>query len=399
MTTALIVGGGIAGPATAMALHKAGIRSVVHEAYDVGADEAGAFVTLMENGLDALRAIDALEPVLERSFPAAGVDFMSSSGRALGHVTLGDGPSGDATPRTPRTLRRSALYRVLYEEAARRGIPVEHGKRFTGATATPGGRVTASFADGSTAEGDLLIGADGLRSTTRQVIDPDAPGPRYTGLNTVFGYTRDSSAPAAPDGYRMIYGKRSFVGYTTAPDGETWWFVNMPGPELTRADITGTTSDQWRERLLALFAQDTTPAADLVAATGPTLISSNTYDLPRLPVWQNGTMVVIGDAAHAAAHAGQGGSMALEDSVILAKCLRDVPGIPQALKTYEHLRRDRVERVVALSARMGDDKMPSRLKRVLRDAMMPRLLERGRPGTPGWLAGHRIDWQAPVGAA
>ncbi|MFI0259640.1 FAD-dependent monooxygenase [Streptomyces sp. NPDC017056] len=393
MTTALIIGGGIAGPATAMALHKAGIRSVVHEAYDAAADEAGAFVTLMENGLDALRAIDALEPVLDRSFAAAGVDFTSSSGRELGHVPMGDGRPGGATP---RTLRRASLYRVLYEEAARRGIDVVHGKRFTGATTTAGGRVVASFADGSTAEGDLLIGADGLRSTTRRVIDPDAPEPRYTGLNTVFGYTRDSTAPASPDGYRMIYGKRSFVGYTTAPDGETWWFVNMPGPELSRAEITGTTSDQWRERLLALFAQDRTPAADLVAATGNTMISSNTYDLPALPVWHNGSMVVIGDAAHAAAHAGQGGSMALEDSVVLAKCLRDIPGIPRALTAYEGLRRERVERVVAMSARMGDDKMPSRLKGALRDAMMPRLLARGRPGTPGWLAGHRIEWQEPV---
>jgi 2-polyprenyl-6-methoxyphenol hydroxylase-like FAD-dependent oxidoreductase len=350
VTHALIIGGGIAGAVTAMALKKAGITATVYEAYPVGADDIGAFLTIMNNGVDALRAIDAHHTVIENSFPANTIEFYSAGGEHHGSQVIGDG----ADVNGPRTLTRATLYRALHDEAAHRGIQLAHGKRLMDATTEPDGRVVASFADGTRAEGNLLIGADGLHSATRSIIDPDAPGPRYAGLNVAYGYAHDSSLPAAANSYRMIEGSQGFFGYTTAPDGETWWFARLAGPELTKSQIADTSPEQVKQRLADTFANDDTPASRIVHATGDTIFMSNAYDVPATPVWHAGSMVLVGDAAHAASPAaGQGASMALEDSVILAKCLRDVPDIQQAFRSYERLRRGRVERLVAASAAQG----------------------------------------------
>jgi FAD-dependent urate hydroxylase len=108
-------------------------------------------------------------------------------------------------------------------------------------------------------------------------------------------------------------------------------------------------------------------------------------------------MIIIGDAAHATSPAsGQGASMAIEDAVTLAKCLRDNKNAAAAFTTYESLRRDRVERVVAQGKRNGDGKT---LGPVMRH-VLPLVLKLYRPSEKSmdWLYGHRIDWQAPAAA-
>jgi 2-polyprenyl-6-methoxyphenol hydroxylase-like FAD-dependent oxidoreductase len=128
---ALIIGGGIAGPVTAMALQRAGIDSVVYEAYDSSAGlDAGAFLTIAVNGLDALRVLDAHEPVLEAGFPTRKIEFFSGTGKRLGEVPIGETlPDGTVT----HTIKRADLYRVLHDESIRRGIRIEHGKRLVDA--------------------------------------------------------------------------------------------------------------------------------------------------------------------------------------------------------------------------------------------------------------------------
>src|SRR5918998_4799632 len=101
----LIIGGGIAGPVTAMALQRAGIDPVVYEAYDTSAGlDAGAFLTVAVNGLDALRTLDAHEAVLDAGFPTRSIEFFSGTGKHLGEVPIGGTPpDGTGTP----TLKRA----------------------------------------------------------------------------------------------------------------------------------------------------------------------------------------------------------------------------------------------------------------------------------------------------
>ncbi|MEU1309423.1 FAD-dependent monooxygenase [Streptomyces cinnamoneus] len=401
MTHALIIGGGIAGPVTAMALQRAGIGSTVYEAYPSGADHAGAFLVLFANGLEALAVIGADRPVREHSFPSGTVEFLSDTGSTLGTRPIagsGDGPR-------PRTLPRAALYRALRDEATRRGIRVEYGKRLVStssstSTVTSTGRrpaVTAVFADGTRAEGDLVIGADGIHSRTRALLDPAAPVPRHTGQLTVCGRTRATGHRVPTGTYRMMYGSRGFFGCTTGPDGTTYWFANIPGAELPRASLTSLTPGRWRGRVTETFADDRTPAAAIAAATGDDIVATNAYDIPTTPVWHDTRTVLVGDAAHATApNAAQGASMAIEDGVVLARCLRDLPVPAEAFAAYERLRRERVERVVAMSAAMAGRVAATPEERRARDEDVARRMADDTGGGTEWLTGYRIDWGAPV---
>jgi len=99
-------------------------------------------------------------------------------------------------------------------------------------------------------------------------------------------------------------------------------------------------------------------------------------NMPKVPTWYRGPMIIIGDAAHAASpSSGQGASMAIEDALVLAKCLRDVPDTTAAFAAFERIRRPRVERVVAFGARSSNSKAPGRVGRVVRDIMLPVVLK------------------------
>jgi FAD-dependent urate hydroxylase len=392
---ALIIGGGVAGPVAAMALRQAGIDSVVYEAYAGGADDAGAFLTFASNGLDALRTIDAHHLVRSESFPTPRMTIQSGTGKHLGDVPNG-GTLPDGT--VSQTLKRADLYRALRDEAVRRGARVEYGKRLVDAQTTPDG-VMARFEDGTEAVGDLLIGADGIHSRTRRIIAPSAPGARYIPVLNIGGYARNVRVQAELGTFRMVFGKRAFFGYAVHPSGEVWWFANPPrANEPTGAELAAIGTEQWREMLMDLFAGDDSPAVEIIRSTPGKLAGWATYDLPSVPTWHRGSLVIIGDAAHATApSSGQGASMAIEDAVVLSRCLRDLPDTRQAFAAYERLRRARVERIVAHGARTSNSKAAGPVAQVLRDLMMPLILKRVAGGESlAWMHDYHIAWDDKV---
>src|SRR4051812_19178868 len=114
--TALVIGGGIAGPIAALALRKAGIEATLYEAYDGTADEAGGGLTVASNGQFALDALDAGDVLRDIGTPVAGIELRTWRGRTLGAFgTLPGLPPG-------RFVWRSDLYRALRDEAGRRGV-------------------------------------------------------------------------------------------------------------------------------------------------------------------------------------------------------------------------------------------------------------------------------------
>jgi len=324
------------------------------------------------------------------------MEIRSGTGKHLGVV-----PNGGILPdRTvSHTLKRSDLYRTLRDEAIQRGARVEHGKRLVDAEAQPDGGIVARFEDGTEVEGDLLIGADGIHSRTRRIIDPSAPGARYIPVLNIGGYASGVRFQAEPETFHMVFAKRAFFGYAVHPSGEIWWFANPPRPdEPTRAELAAIGTEQWREMLVDLFAEDDSPAVEIIRATPGRLAGWATYDLPKVPTWHRGPMVVIGDAAHATSpSSGQGASMAIEDGVVLARCLRDLPEVPRAFTAYERLRRKRVERIVAHGARTSNSKAAGPIGRKIRDFMMPMILKRvANAGSLAWMHDYHIDWSAKV---
>ncbi|WP_340686162.1 FAD-dependent monooxygenase [Amycolatopsis coloradensis] len=393
MAKVLIAGGGIAGTITAIALHETGHEPVIHEAYGRNAEGVGAFLTLAVNGLDALGPLGLKGLVKGLGFDTPRIRMRLGDGRELADLALG-GKLEDGT--VSQTVLRSDLYIGLRDEAVRRGIEIRYGKRLADARETASD-VLATFEDGSTAEGDLLIGADGLRSRVRTIIDPRAPSPRYVPLLNTGGVAEGLRLDDEPGVMHMTFGKRLFFTHIVHPDGGVWWFANVPRKhEPSPADLAVPTT--WREDLIRQLAVDRTPAVEIVRATREIYRPWATYDFPSVPAWRTDRMVILGDAAHATSPAaGQGAAMAIEDAVTLARCLRDVPSIPKALAVYEGLRRERVEAVVERGKRNGDSKAAGPIGRVIRDFFLTRAFKNLPEEDPNaFMWRHRIDWEAPV---
>ncbi|MBU2662004.1 FAD-dependent monooxygenase [Actinoplanes bogorensis] len=380
---ALIAGGGIAGTVAALALDRAGWAPQVFEARAHDADERGAFLTVAVNGVSALRAL-GLDPavVLAAGFPTPSLTMTNGAGRDLGVLSLG-GPM-------TTTIRRVGLYSALRSAVVARGIPISYGKGLRDFTEEPGG-VSVRFADGSGADGELLVGADGIRSRTRSVLDPTGPAPTYLGLLNAGGFTDRPVGSTEPGMVHMAFGRKAFFGWTSAPDGTVWWFANPPRKEPVRpGDFT---PSSWRAHLIELFADDAFPAAGIIRATPEVLGPWNTDDLRRVPVWRSRRVVLIGDAAHAVApSSGQGASMAFEDGATLGLCLPAGSDVAAGLSDYEQRRRSRVEKVVAVGRRNGSGKTAGPVGAAIRDAMFPLVMKMlYRKGDPqAWIYDHRV---------
>ncbi|KAA2258137.1 NAD(P)-binding protein [Solihabitans fulvus] len=385
--TALVIGGGIAGPVTALALRKAGIEATVHEAHPGPSDGVGAMLTVAPNGLNALKVVGADDVVRAVGQPVPGMVMGDSRGnRFVESPGLSGLPASQA-------MARSDLFRVLHDHAVANGVRVEHGKRLVGVDETPTG-VTARFADGSTATADILIGADGIRSTVRTLIDQDAPGPEYGGVLSFGGIATGSGVPAEPGVMHFVFGA-AFIGYWAQPDGTIVWFGSLPHAEpMTSAQAREVPSADWMARLRELYTDDDL-ASTLLAHSDPDelFVTGPMEMMPPVPHWHRGRMVLVGDSAHApSSSSGQGASLAVESAIELARCLRDLPDASSAFAAYENLRRPRVESIAAAAARTnrkkaGEDAAPS-----------------GPPSfpTPEQMLGpvhrHLIDWDQTVTA-
>ena len=393
---AIIVGGGVAGPATALALAKAGVESVVLERRTDAQAEDGSYFSLAPNGVDALRVLDAFDLVEDDGFPTSTNRMVGATGAFLGSMTLGpaldDGWVG-------LTMKRPHLASRLAAEARRRGVEVLTGAAVT-SVSDHGDHVTATLEDGTVVRGDILIGADGVRSLVRRAIDAAAPDARYVGLTNFGGITRATpiAADLTPEAWEFVFGRRAFTGAHPTPDGDVVWFVNVPEPAISREERASTTPEQWRAKLLELVAEDAGPMRELIDGGELELAGDNTYDLGHTPTWSRGRMIVIGDAAHAPSpSSGQGASLALEDAVVLAQAIRDASSVPDAFAAFEKARRERVEKIVAAGARSSSSKVPGRVGRVFQDAVLRMVFRYAvTESRTAWIGGSRIDWDANV---
>lgn len=381
---ALIVGGGVAGSAAALALQRSGAEVEVLERRAEGA--AGSYLTLAPNGLSAADALDVLPAVERAGFPTDANLLLGAAGRRLGLLSLGVPlPSGVRGV----TVRRSALVGVLAGALEERGVAIRRGARVA---AVQGSRVTLD--DGEVLEADLVVGADGVRSAVRAAIDPGAPAPRYVGLTNFGGITEGSpiASRLRQRAWTMVFGRRAFFGAHPTPSGDVVWFVNVPEPEIPREVRASTTEQQWLDRLGGLVADDAGPAAALIRAGRLELAGDSTFDVPRVLRWRAGATVLIGDAAHAPApSSGQGASMALEDAVVLGRELEGARDVPGALGRFEAARRRRVERIVAAGARSSSSKIPGPLGLRVQEGVM-RLLFRHvvTERSTAWMTGYRL---------
>jgi 2-polyprenyl-6-methoxyphenol hydroxylase-like FAD-dependent oxidoreductase len=332
--TVAVAGGGIAGCAVALAVHRAGHRAVVLEADPRPAADVGAFLVLAGGGVRALVELGALDPVDAVAARLDGFVVQAPDGTVTAEHPLAAG--------TPdfRAVRRGALCEVLRRCVVEAGIELRRSARVV-ATGRADERVRVVLDDGGKLEADLLVGADGLGSRLRAQVDPDGPPPRYAGQRIYYGRAPLIGVGRAR-GFHTVVGGAPFGHLAVA--GETWWFSRVTGPPLD----PGATDADHRADLLGHVEGI---AARLAAATD-VVLGVDARDLPFVSRWERDRVLLVGDAAHAASPAsGQGGSTALEDGVVLGKALRDTGDVDAAVALFTRVRAGRTQANVVASAR------------------------------------------------
>jgi 2-polyprenyl-6-methoxyphenol hydroxylase-like FAD-dependent oxidoreductase len=383
--TIAIIGAGIAGPALGVALCRAGFDAIVYESTDSPRDDAGAFLNVAPNGLSALRALGLGQVLDGIGFQNDRLIFHNESGRVLADMPVGG-----------MTVMRGALSRALRESAGRAGVRFEFGKTLMSIDTRDEG-VLAQFADGTAARARALIGADGIHSRTRQSSFPDAPKPTYTGIINLGGIVSTDLPPTAP-AMHMVFGRRSFFGYAVRPGGETYWFSNFARrDEPPRTQLSTVDAHQFKRALLDLHRDDPPEVRRILDAVHGQMGIFPVHDILSLPAWHHGAICLIGDAAHAIGpHVGQGASLALEDALLVAKCLRDFDNPTVAFATFERLRRPRVDPIARQSRRTGQQKAPAGWAgRKVRDLVLPVFL-RSSARAASEIYRYPLDWDSPV---
>lgn len=381
-----IIGSGIAGLAAGLSLKKAGIEAVILEASSKQRESSGSFFGLHPNGRDVLKTLG-----IESSVLKGGVEthefHLFSQRRSLTKV-----------PTDVMTNERSAVAKALRLKAISQGVEIQYGKKLT-TVAQSEEQITAVFADGSKADGICLIGADGIHSKTRRVVFRDSPRPYYNGMVRSSAITTNELMIKPTYGTtNMIMGKDAFFSYLVRQDGYINWFSNrFDLEEPMRGQIEAIPQADWKADLMSLYEGDDPIINSIITTTDANIHKYPVYDMPLFDSWYKDRVCLIGDAAHApSSKADQDASMALEDAIIIAKCLRDIPDPPQAFVTFESLRKPRVDALFRKTRKSAGNRKPRTVVgRVTRDLFLPINLKIANQTTRR-MYNYHINWDEPV---
>jgi salicylate hydroxylase len=343
-----IVGGGIGGLAAALALLKCGFDVKVHEQASVLA-EIGAGLQISANGTGVLDQLGVLDAARQIGCEPTGKQIrLWSTGQTWKLFDLG-AASVERYGHPYLMIHRADLHGLLFD-AVRSKSPdaIRTGARCTGFLQSDGG-VTLSFADGSSSTADILVGADGVHSAVRQAMfGPDRP--QFTGCMAWRGLVPMTLLPerlrapvgtnwVGPGGHVVMYPLRrgellNFVGIVERDDwkGESW--TDAGSREECADDFSG-----WHPDIHEIIRNIDTPYKWALIGRDP------------LPEWTSGRVTLLGDACHPTLpFLAQGANMALEDGLVLARCLEKYDAPEAALQHYEAARIERTTKIVRGSA-------------------------------------------------
>lgn len=335
----IIIGAGIGGLATALALKRIGIEARVFER--VGTlNEVGAGLTLWANAVKALRKLGLAE-ITNSAFNLADGDIYSWQGNRLS--SLSAQKLQHRFGATNLAMHRADLQAVLLA-AVGPGM-LELGSQCSSFEQDEDG-VTVHFADGRSAHGCLLIGADGIHSTVRTQLFGEEK-PRYAGYTAWRGVT---TPPAVEMRVGEYWGCGTRFGLVPLTQGRYYWFATRNAREGEQEHRAGR-----KHEVLALFARWHASIPAIIEATPESaILRSDIYDRPPRTHWTQGRVTLLGDAAHPMTpNLGQGACQALEDALVLAHCLEQTANVSVALQLYQARRIPRTTRIVNRSWSLG----------------------------------------------
>jgi 2-polyprenyl-6-methoxyphenol hydroxylase-like FAD-dependent oxidoreductase len=295
----------------------------------------------------ALREIGVLAEFLKRGDAADGLDLFTSAGVKIASLPTPrlagpDVPAGGA-------IMRPVLAAILADATRAAGTNVRLGATFRDIADGPDS-VSVTFADGSVANYDLVIGADGLYSKTREAIFPNAPKPRFTGQcvwRAVLPRLPEINAPV------MWIGDKVKVGANPVSKDEMYIFVTEDRPTNDYVDPARFT-EMLRDLLAPFKAPLVKKLHDLVNDYSR-IVYRPLEGLLVPPPWSKGRVVLIGDAVHATTpHLASGACIGIEDAIVLAEEIGSADNLASGLKAFQNRRWERCRMVVENSLRLGE---------------------------------------------
>lgn len=347
ISTALIVGGSIAGINAAIALAQAGVQVDVVE---LSAQPLGASLAFSGRAAETLVELGIYDEVHATGRPSTPDSTATSIRNPATGEIINPGPQ---RPTWPGAVDAIGVYRPVFLEIAqaaaeRLGVRIRKGVTYESFDDGADG-VTVVFTDGETACYDLFVAADGIGSKTRELIFPDAPKPQFAGQLSIRWMA--PGGPVQDEGWYVSPLGR--LGFYYLPQGMVYIpaVINLPEWRwFSEEDIRAT--------FTALLDSMSAPAIkELRSRLDETSeLIGRPFEWLLLPdPWYKGRTVLIGDAAHAtSAHMGMGGGMALEDAVVLGQSIAAATTLPEALEAFMKRRFERVKLVVETSVKLGE---------------------------------------------
>jgi 2-polyprenyl-6-methoxyphenol hydroxylase-like FAD-dependent oxidoreductase len=341
----LIIGGGIAGMAAAIALSRRGIQTEIVEinrewsVYHAGIAVQGNFIR-------AMAALGIAEQIVKAGFVCKNLQLHDPAGRLLAELP-GSSQDGSHLP-SDLGLMRSALHQVLTGAVRTLGIKPRLGVTFA-SMAQERNAVRVDFTDGASSRYDLVIGADGVYSKVRSLLFGEAGEPQFTGQGT---WRYNLPRPPEVDRVRVYRGKPGGIaGLVPLTQDTMSGFVISSEPGNPRFQ---------RDTLAAEFRKRLAGYGDVMAAvreqiTDSALVVYRPLETLLVPApWHRGRALLIGDAAHTTTpHLGQGAAMAVEDAVVLGEELAQAMSLERALEAFARRRHQRVRAIGEASIQLG----------------------------------------------
>jgi 2-polyprenyl-6-methoxyphenol hydroxylase-like FAD-dependent oxidoreductase len=344
----IVAGAGIGGFTAAIAMRRVGLEVAILERTPE-LREVGAGLLLAANAQKALAKLGLAEAVARLGTPASTAEIRSWRGKVLASIPAAELEKRVGAPSA--AVHRADLQALLVREVGKRTLRLD--AEVEGFEQDESG-VSVFLAGGSEKRADILVGADGLRSNIRTALfGPEKP--RYAGY-TAWRAVVEPTEELLPWGTGFeSWGRGLRFGCAHIGRGRVYWFAAANAPELERDGPSGSLAGP-KATLLRLFGNWHPPIGELVEATDEgVILRTDIYDRePPGKIWGEGRVTLVGDAAHPMTpNLGQGACQAVEDAVVLARCLQKGDATAVALRRYERSRHERVAMVVRRSRRVG----------------------------------------------
>jgi 2-polyprenyl-6-methoxyphenol hydroxylase-like FAD-dependent oxidoreductase len=353
MSRIAIIGGGIGGLATAISLRRYGFEPEVFEQAPKLLD-VGAAIALWSNAMRVLDYLSLRDKILESAGEIKEIRWLTQDGTTLNSVRF----SAQAMPSV--ALHRADLQHILLNALPPSSIHLNHSflEQNDG-----GGKIQVSFNNGKSVDCEFLIGADGIHSCVRNRIAINGP-PVFRGYTVWRGIAPTVPSEIPAHTALEIHGRGKRFGIGPVGHGRIGWWAsaNAEDPGFSADEMlhhrefseSGTTADTQLE-LLELFEGWYPPVIELIRSTSSSaILRTQASDRASTTSWGLRRITLLGDAIHPTTpNLGQGGCMAIEDALVLARCLQKYGRKDEALRAYERVRYGRTASVTYASRMYG----------------------------------------------